>query len=85
MRRLLKAGTRMCGIIRRSTAVQTWTTGRLLHSAISSQLRERVVFLSEPEDSLVSLILGNTSKGQFVDGVSLFILSYRLQDNCSEL
>lgn len=52
----------MCGIIRRSTAVQTWTTGRLLHSAISSQLRERVVFLSEPEDSLVSLILGNTSK-----------------------
>lgn len=83
MRKLLKAETRMCGIIRKSTAVQTWeTTGSLLHFAISSQLREEcIVFLSEQiEDSLVSLILGltlNTFKGQFVDGVNLFILIYR--------
>lgn len=83
MRRLLKAETRMCGIIRKSTAVKTWeTTGSLLHFAISSQLREEcIVFLSEQtEDSLLSLILGSTLstfKGQFGEGVNFFILVYR--------
>lgn len=80
----------MCGIIRKSTAVQTWeTTGSLLHFTISSQLREEcIVFLSEQiEESLVSLIFGltlNTFRGQFVDGVNLFIQTYGQKNNFSE-
>lgn len=85
MRRLLKAETRMCGIIRKSTAVQTWeTTGSLLHFAISSLLRvECIVFLSEQiRDSLVSLILGatlNSYKGQSVDSLCSFAVLPNIQ------
>lgn len=70
----------MCGIIRKSTAVQTWeATGSLLHFTISSQLKEECMeFLSEQiEDSLVSFISGSTFstfKVKFVDGANLFCL-----------
>lgn len=82
MRRLLKAETRMCGIIRKSTAVQTWeTTGSLLHFAVSSQLGEEcIVFLSgQTEASLVSVTLGwtlNTFERQFADATKTYLFKY---------
>lgn len=82
VRRLLKAETRMCGIIRKSTAVQTWeTTASLLHFAVSSQLGEEcIVFLSgQTEESLVSVTLWwtfNTFQRQFADASGTYLFKY---------